>query len=353
MDVERYVKSYGENDDDAPCVVVGSSLAALHWAVTLQRSTYTVLLTPSEYATDPYLPAASAAGHSTDDLIIRPEEVLDPGTVLYGELLDQRDSEIYISLREGQSFWLPMRVLLHGDSPGCEVNGISWDPRAWGPGAASGSGTVDGAVAALHSDHVTLTGHPGSAASTAVELLTGGYTHSNEPTPEVTWNVGLDDNVSARWIHVVTALGGNVCVGVAARRRDFVTAASRSSGSPGPSRHSGPSMSSRPATSSRTADEFGREDDRERSFRLADHELSPPNGGLYENISTCAFSTGTFPLKLRRLRKSTVYSEAPVVLSRRAKTVLIKRGIARSALSAGSLDRRVETIRETIRVMRG
>ncbi len=290
--------------DEAPCVVVGGSLAALQWAVRLQQSTWTVLLTQSPIAVDPYVPAAVAAGFPIDRLVLRPEDVLKHGTVLYGRLLSHRDREIDIALDDGTSMRLPMRVLLHGDTRGVTVNGRS------GP-----------CKDVIHSDRVVLAGRPGSVASAAVELLT------HESPPDVTWILDPDDHVSSRWVDVVSVLGGHLIE----KRKTNLRRADALTGD---------------------VDPYGRVKGRERSFVLPDHHISQSNGGIYENVSTCAFATGAFPLSLHRLRKSDVSPEIPIVLSRHAKISLIKRGIAGLALSTHSLEHRVEHIVETVTSIR-
>lgn len=278
--------------DETPCIVVGDTLAALYWAATLQRSTFTILLTPTDVSRDPYIATAAA--------VIRPRDVLKPGSVLYGRLLEAEDGIVRIAATNGAEFALPARVVLKSAPSALEVNGREWPPRGVIPGEF------------MDEDHLVLEGEPAAAVSAALEFLASSARH------HVIWRVRHRNDTWSRWHQAIEAMGGTV---------DMAPETP-------PEKDGIPGLE---------IDTYGRVPGRKWTFLLPPHDISEPSGTLYENISTCALSTGRYPLYLKQLRGGH-HRIPPVVLSRRARVNLIRRGFARLALTAHSREHRTEEI---------
>ena len=298
--------------DGAPCVVVGRGLGALYWASMLQKKTYTILLTSSEYAVDPYLPAIQGAGFSTEGLAIRPREVLKPGTVLSGRMAEQRSNQIHVALSNGSMFWLPVSAVLNCEAPHFLVN-----DRIWGEGCGADRGCVHG----FQSAPIILAGHQRSAATAAIELLV------NRPSSVITWVVEHDEEVPTWSMHIVDRLGGRIHVV--------------------PTREEGSSD-----VLYRGIDQRERAADSEYSFFLPDSDISADEE-LFDQICTCISSADDIPTQKHNFSTPFNDTQTPLVLSRRARDTVLTLGLPPCLISEQSLEQRMSEIRTLIRSIEG
>ena len=298
--------------DGAPCVVVGRGLGALYWASMLQKKTYTILLTRSEYAVDPYLPAIQGAGFSTEGLAIRPREVLKPGTVLSGRMAQQRSNQIHVALSNGSMFWLPVSAVLNCEAPHFLVN-----DRIWGEGCGAAMWSLPG----FQSGSIILAGHQRSAATVAIELLV------NRPSSVITWVVEQDEEVPTWSMHIVDRLGGRIHV-VPVRNEASSDVLNRNT------------------------DQRERAADIECSFFLPDSDISP-DGELFEQIFTCISSADDIPTQQHDFSIPFNNTRTPLVLSQKAQDTVLKLGLPPGLISERSLEQRMSKIRTLIRSIRG
>jgi len=295
----------------APCLVVGRSIAALYRAAALQRSTFTVLLTPSETSVDPYTLTSIAVDSRFEDTIIRPAEVLAPGTVMYGRLLGIHEPYVQIVLANGARIDLPVRAVILEDLPPFRLNGVDW--TEWKVDRRDADRFSSGAL--------TVSGHGACAASAAAELLLS-------PSKRlVTWQIETEESVSRRWKSAIERFGGTI----------ETTGLLRST-----------------STRSRTmqTDDYGRLIGHRCSFRHPVDEIVHLNDRLSENISTCVFSTGRYPIMLKRLGRQGHVIRSSLVLPHAARSTLLRRGFIRWALTVRRQEQRVKNIRAAIEEMR-
>ena len=297
--------------DGAPVVVVGRGLNALCWAALLQKQTFTILVSSSEYAVDPYIPAIEGAGLWTENLLIRPRDVLKPGTILDGRILNCEDHQIHIILRNGSSFWLPVSALLNIDSPRFFVNGID---------VYENCSCKARTILSNRPERIVLGGHVLSAASAAIETLAAGSPLS------LTWAVHPDEHVPADFLQYVGLLGGRIQV-----EAETVN---------------NPSEQERSLSGC-----FQQPDAACFHYSLPDYEIDE-NEELLSRILYSASVLSEVPITHHACSNSDLKNQLPVVLSEKARHRLSRLGITGDEISENtSLEQRIETIQTIIKIL--